>query len=241
MEYDRHHGDCDLKRAAFTTPSGEMHALVLAKDVYSVFLSAGASSVFWHAVTTSNCVTLQLRLFFSSGLLSGPSISQFLEASPGLELLEFKTFQFEEAHCCALATVERTDLEVTFMECHFDAQGAEDIFIEWLRHSQVVTKHEYCSMEDSIISALSGNSSVKSLSLNTACGNDTIRSFATVLPDNQGIEILHIMSLLSDETWSLLLRSLWAHPRIQSVTISFFDSLSVASKTSMMNEVLRLA
>jgi hypothetical protein len=35
--YDRHHGDCDLQRAAFTTPSGERHALVLAKDVYSVF------------------------------------------------------------------------------------------------------------------------------------------------------------------------------------------------------------
>jgi hypothetical protein len=236
------HGDFDLQRAVFMAPSGETYVLVLAKDVGSAFLSSGASSLFWHAVTTSNCVKLKLRLYYSSGILSGPAISQFLEASPGLELLEFESFTFEEAHCRALAAVERTDLEVTFDQCQFDAQGAEDIFIAWLRHSRVVRNHENCSMENSIISALSGNSSVKSLSVDTAfygCGNDAIRSFATVLPYNQGIEKLHIMSMLSDETWSFLLRSLWAHPRIQSVTIS--EPFSDASKTSMMNAILQLA
>jgi hypothetical protein len=46
---------------------------------------------------------------------------------------------------------------------------------------------------------------------------------------------------MSDETWSVLLRSLWAHPRIQSVSLSFYLRLSAVSKTSMMNAVLRLA
>jgi hypothetical protein len=59
-------------------------------------------------------------------------------------------FDFEEAHCRASATLERMYLEVTFERCYFDAQGA----------SQVVTKLESCAMDDSILSAVSGDSSV---------------------------------------------------------------------------------
>jgi hypothetical protein len=69
-------------------------------------------------------------------------------------------FDFEEAHCRASATLERTYLEVTFERCYFDAQGATGTFIEWLRYSQVVTKLESCAMDDSILSAVSGDSSV---------------------------------------------------------------------------------
>jgi hypothetical protein len=136
-------------------------------DMESASLPAEASSVFWHAVTTSNCVKLRLK---GSVLCSGPALLQFLEASPSLDLLEFYGFALEEAHCRALATLDRTDLEVTFERCLFEAQGATDTFIEWLRHSQVVTKLEVCWMEDSIISALSGNSSVKSLRIDAASG-----------------------------------------------------------------------
>jgi hypothetical protein len=74
----------------------------------------------------------------------------FLEASPSPELLEFEDFDFEEAHCRALATLERTGLEVTFHKCTLDAEGAKDTFIEWLRHSQVVTKLTCCSFIVSI-------------------------------------------------------------------------------------------
>jgi hypothetical protein len=236
--------DYSIQRATFMTPSGETHTLFLAKSMKSASLSAEASGVFWHAVTTSNCV--KLRVEHWSGwfivLCSGATLLQFLENSPSLELLEFEAFAFEEAHCRALATLERTNLKITFEGCSFDAQNAKGTFIEWLRHSQVVTKLERCKMEHIIISALTGNSSVKSLSIDAttnAYRDSHILSLARALPGNQGIENLSV-SLLSAKIWSLLLRSLWAHPRIQSVKLSFIPEVSAASKASIMVAVLRL-
>jgi hypothetical protein len=233
-------------RATFTATNGQTQVLALAMtNTFSSSLSAGASSVFWHAVTTSNCVKLRLEHQYSvwcKGLCSGPALLHFLGASPSLELLEFIDFDFEEAHCRAFATLERTGLEVTFEKCSFDAQDATGTFIEWLRHSQVVTELDDCSMEHIIISALDGNSSVKSLSFHTTTdgrGDDLVRSLALALPGNQGIENLCV-SLMRDETWSLLLRSLRAHPRIQIVTLSDIPDVSAASMTTMMNAVLRL-
>jgi hypothetical protein len=194
-------------------------------------------------------VKLKLDQWFRwFGRCSGPALLQFLEASPSLELLELYNFAFEEAHCRALVKLERTDLEVTFERCSFDAQGAKDAFIEWLRHSQVVTKLEGCEMEDSIISALSGNSSIKSLSMNLSFDTTTyeysdfhIQPLARALPENYGIENLHVsLSGESDEAWSLLLNSLWAHPRIQSVSLLFLYTLSAASKICLNNAILRL-
>jgi hypothetical protein len=245
--------DYVIQGVTFTAPSGETYELSIARNIESASLSAGASSIFWHAMKTSNCVKLRLEHWSSKfGLCSGPALSQFLEASPSLELLEFIDFDFEEAHCRAFMTIERTGLEVTFQECSFDARGAKDTFIEWFRHSQVVTKLENCTMVDSIISALSGNSSVKSLSIDAAFtgwyGNShirfaewcsPIRSLALALPGNQGIENLRASQL--DETWRLLLRALWAHPRIQSISLTFNFRMSAATKTEMMNAVLRLA
>jgi hypothetical protein len=247
--FDQVHTD-GIQRATFTTTSGETHILILAKAGATATVN-GAFNVFWHAVTTSNCVKLKLQNEYSwSGLwpCSGPALSKFLKASPELELLEFRSFDFKDAHCRALATLERTGLEVTFEMCSFDAQGAEATFIQWLRHSQVVTKLELCKMKDSIISALSGNSSVKKLSMGCSFdaftgeyGDCHTRSLAGVLPGNQGIENLFVSSMLSDETWSLLLRSLWAHPRIQSLSLCFVGELTAAFKTSIMNAVFRFA
>jgi hypothetical protein len=245
--------------ATLTAPSGETHFLCLAMDRQSSSLSAGASRLFWHAVKTSNCVKLRLQQNWSGqviGLCSDPALSQVLEASPSLELLEFGNFDLEDFHCRALATLERTGLEVVFEECTFDAEGAKDSFIDLLRHSQVVIKLENCEMERSIIAALSGNTSVKSLSIDDRSIDeddideedeyidDLIRSLAGALLGNQGIEHLSVsLSDGSDETWSLLLRSLWAHPRIQSVSLSFISMsinpwpMSALSKTSMMNAI----
>jgi hypothetical protein len=167
-----------------------------------------------------------------------------LWASPSLELLEFVDFILNEAHCRALATLQRTDLQVAFHFCSFEPRDARDTFIGWLRNSQVVTELEVCAMEG-IISALSGNSSVKRLTINTTDHN--IQSLAGVLPGNQGIKSLRIVweiTSRADETLSLLLRSLWAHPRIQSLSISLFNfhsALPAGSKTSRMNALLRMA
>jgi hypothetical protein len=95
------------------------------------------------------------------GLLSGPVLSQFLEASQSLQLLERHHYSFEEAYCRALAALERTGLEVTFLKCTHEAQDAEEAFIEWVRHGQVVTGFVYCEMESRILSALSGNSCIE--------------------------------------------------------------------------------
>jgi hypothetical protein len=230
--------------ATFTATSGETHTLFIAKKMQSAPLSAEACSVFWHVVTTSNCVKLRLEHWFSLDirLCSGPALSQFLEASPSLELLEFEAFSFGEAHCRALATLERTDLEVTFDRCSFYAHGAKEAFIEWLRHSQVVTKLEDCRMEDSIISTLSGNTSVKKFSIRAT--TEGYSDLALALAGNQGIESL-CLPCLSDETWSLLSRSLWAHPRIQSVSLGFFSlnrspERPAASKARITIAFLRL-
>jgi hypothetical protein len=230
-----------IQCATFTTPSGETHVLVLADVQDSEFLSAGAFSVFWHAVTTSNCVKLKLEHLPSfSGLCSGPALLHFLEASPSLKLLEFKGFFLEEAHCRALATLSRTGLEVTFYGCSFDPQGAEGTFIEWFRHNQVVTQLIFCTMEDSVIFALSGNSSVKRLLSTDGHGGKTSRSLAKALPGNQGIEYLYFFMTPSYHMFNLLLRSLWTHPRIQSMEIGCAYGLSPELIASMMNAVLRL-
>jgi hypothetical protein len=248
MEYDELEDDA-IHRATCTATSGETHVLVLATVSNGISPSVGASRFFWDALTTNKCVKLKLENMNNNGfeLCSGPALSQFLETTPSLKLLEFKDFAFDEADCRALATLERTGVEVTFQECSFDAEGAEDSFIEWLRHSQVVTKLEFCVVEDSIISALSGNSSIKSLGMSVVfdaitieCSDYQIRSLAGALPGNQGIENLRV-SLNSDTTSSLLLRSLWAHPRIQSVSLHFISRLSAQSKAGVMNAVLRLA
>jgi hypothetical protein len=97
-------------------------------------------------------------------------------------------------------------------------------------------------MVGSIISALSGNRSIKSLSIEATIYeyNDShARSLVRALAGNQGIEKLSVS--LSGKSWSLLSRSLWAHPRIQSMRLSFYPRLSAASKTGMMHAVLRLA
>jgi hypothetical protein len=245
VEDDTNFG-CDLEeyaslRASFTTTSGERYNLVLAmEDTDTASLSAEASCVFWHAVTTSNCVELMLHhtCYARVKLCSGTALSQFLESSLSLELLEFGNVTFKEAHCRALATLERTDLEITFNGCSFDPRGANDTVIEWFRHSQAVTKLERCAMNDSILSALSENTSVKILSIiSTTDGHSDL---AGALAGNQGIESL-TACLLSDETWSVLLRSLWAHPRIQSISLIFNFRMSAATKTDIMNAVLRLA
>jgi hypothetical protein len=239
------------QRVKFTVPSGETHVLVLAKRS-SQAEPVGGSSIFWRAVTTSNCSKLSLSHRCSHyKLLPGPDLLQ-LWASPSLELLKFDGVTFQDTHCLALATLQRTGLQVAFRRCSFKpSSNAKDAFIEWLRYSQVVTKLEFCSMEDSI-SALSGNSSVKSLSINTSrnrsCnGNDNIRALAGVLAGNQGIEDLHVVtqgvSRSAVEALSLLSRSLCAHPRIQSLRLSFNAgaAVSVRSETSMMDAVLHLA
>jgi hypothetical protein len=235
-----------VQSAVFTSTSGETHDLVLLARVgigYSEPLSVGATRVFWQAVTTSKCVKLKLENMRNGfELCSGPALSQFLETTPSLELIEFKDFSFEEADCRALTSLKRTGLEITFEECSFDAQGAEETCTEWLRHSQVVTKVDNCKMENSLLfSALNGNSSVKNLSMNATHGEFIMRDLAEVLPGNLGIVILRVVLSPRDGDWDRLLHSLWAHPRIQSLTLRFAPSLLASSKFYMMYEVLQLA
>jgi hypothetical protein len=118
------------QRVKFTVASGQTHVLVLTKHVSHVLLLAhishipislpvGGSSIFWHAVTTSNCSTLSLS--HRSGqyeLLPGPNLLQ-LWAIPSLKLLKFEDVTFQEAHCRALATLQRTGLQVAFRKCTF--------------------------------------------------------------------------------------------------------------------------
>jgi hypothetical protein len=220
----------------------------------ALFLSAGLSNIFWRAATTSNSQTLDLatkvELF---GLCSAFSLSKLLEGSP-LRSVSFKGygFEFEEAHCRVLANLEKTDLEIQFLKCTLDAQDAEEAFIEWIRNAKVVTRLVWCKMKASILSALSGNSSIKTLMIDaySECGKygrDQIRSLAHFLPGNRGIEYIMLSNLtcylLTDEGWSLLFRSLWMHPRIRTVNIfsgNRTTTLPAESKSSRMHDVLQM-
>jgi hypothetical protein len=191
-----------------------------------------------------------------TGLPSGPLLSQLLRESPSLQVLHFRVFDFMEEHCRALVTLQRTDLEVKFMYCAFEPQNAEDSFIEWLRSNQVVTELECCQMGSHILSALSGNNSVKKLTIynnSSKFGEDEMHSLIQALPGNLGIEHLCLRCLsyfeFSDETWILFFRSLSTHPRIKLFSAygawirnhrSLSTALSTASKTTVLNAIIQM-
>jgi hypothetical protein len=251
--------DCQYLYVDFTAANGETRCMVLSKRAEP--LSDGESSIFWHIVMASNCWKLMVSSDGNGfGLCSAPVLSDFLGGSPWLQEIIFQAFGFEEDHCRALATLERTDLKISFTCCTIEAKGAEDAFIEWLRHSQVVTALMFCEFERCILSALRGNSSIKYLKCRSKFDEqceDHLRSLAQALPGNQGIEKLDLSFLtripMSDETWNLLFRSLRTHPRIESVCLDLYVNrnrnfdygpirymLSAESKADRMYAVLQM-
>jgi hypothetical protein len=169
-----------------------------------------------------------------------------LRESLSLHALEFRGFDFEEEHCRALATLQRNDLEVKITQCSLDPQDAEDTFIEWFRHNQVLTELNYCEMGSPIFSALSGNDSVKKIALDAQIfgpSEENMRSLFLALPGNTGIEQLAFRRLeMSVETWILLFRSLTMHPQIKFLFIAspFAFRYSAESKTTIVNAIIQM-
>jgi hypothetical protein len=232
--------------AVFQETSGQERTLMLMQDADSKH-PTGAINVFWHAVTTSNSVKLTIQdcQYRPGGLPSGPILSQFLRRSPLLQILHIHSFDFKEEHCRALATLQRHNIEIKLRCCKLYPKNAEGTFIEWFRHNQVVTELDRCDMDSSIISALSGNHSVKRLSFNYI-EEEEIRSLAQALPGNMGIEHLTLRKFrTSDEIWNLFFRSMSRHPRLEYLTIPnsrYYrpQILSAASKTARMHAVLQM-
>jgi hypothetical protein len=229
--------------AKLQAPSGQRNTLMLLQDSHSAH-PTGACNVFWRAITTSNMAHLGIQDCRScpGGLPSGPILSQFLRGSPLLQHLHFQDIDFKEEHCRALVTLQRTDIEVKFITCAFDPQDAEDAFIEWFRHNQVVMDLDRCDMGTRIISALSGNNSVKRLRFKFRVEKE-MRALAQALPGNMGIEHLAFGHFdVSNETWSLFFRSLSRHPRVVSLSFHHKSSgpLSAASKTARIQAVLEM-
>jgi hypothetical protein len=238
--------------AKIQATSGQEQTLILANIAYPPVFSNRVVDVFWRAIATSNCS--QLRIcddtgYYRFGLPSGPFLSQFFRGSLSLHFLQFEKICFKEDHCRALATLERTDLEVTFIECTLKPQDAEHIFNEWFRHSQIVTALYDCLMEASTLAALSGNTSVKKLTVSRNAGKmyvEEMHSLLQALPGNMGIEDLILRDIgMSDETWSIFFRSLSTHPRIKRVSVhpfttTCYTSPSAESKTARMNAILQM-
>jgi hypothetical protein len=239
----------------------------VSKTEYSVFWRAietskskAEYSVFWRAIETSKSVTLCLERDSEycqltgrhnlAGIPSGPILSQFLRGSPLLRTLDLRGFILKEEHCRALATLERTDLEVHLHDCIIEGpQDEEDTFIEWFRHNQIVTECCYCQMGDRILSALSGNNSVKKLTMgiHNQFFEVDICCLARALPGNMGIEYLAVcvQGSICEETWSLLFRSLSTHPQIKFLIIlheSFWrPTFSIAAaNTTRMHAILQM-
>jgi hypothetical protein len=241
---------CDsVLQAYFVATSGQRQTLTLKKPAWGdIPAFTREASVFWRAIMASNSVKVSLRSNgdHSSGLPSGPLLSQFLRESPSLQVLDFRMFDFKEEHCRALATLQGTNLKVKLNECALEPLNAEDTFIEWFRNNEVVTELEDCQMGCRILSALSGNNSVKRLSLRFL-GEKKIRSLAQALPGNMGIEHLTICDFdFNNETWSLLFRSLSRHPRVGILSFTSNSSgsplqpLPAALKTARMNAIIQM-
>jgi hypothetical protein len=128
--------------------SGQEQLLILACACDDV--SIGVADIFWRAITTCNSIQVILLNYHEYslvGLPSGPILSKFLRESPSLQVLEFNNFLFDEEHCRALSTLQRTGLEIKLICCKIDPQELEEgTFIEWFRHNQIVAELNYCQM-----------------------------------------------------------------------------------------------
>jgi hypothetical protein len=181
-------------------------------------------------------------------------LSQLLRASPSLEVLDVQRFYLMPEHLRFLATLKKHDLEIRLSECQLDPQDQEDTFIEWFQHNQIVTELNKCSMGSRIISALSGNNSVKRLSIALVEKGESayekldwerVCALAQALPTNQGIEDLDLTHVaVSVEKWELLCHSLSTHPRIKFLAIfrdySSSVRISAAAKYAVMNAILQM-
>jgi hypothetical protein len=239
---------CDsLLHASSTATSGQIQTLTLIKAIGSE-VSTEACSVFWRAIETSKSDRIMIRGDYTLGLPAGPSLSQFLQGRPLLQSLDFRDFTFVEEHCRALATIQRTDINITLSKCAiFPQEGALDTFIEWFRHNQIVKELNKCHMESDFISALSGNKSVSKLSFKGTgfFGEERIEALTQALLTNQGIEDLDLSHFVMDvEECCLLFRSLWTHPRILFLAIwqDLGSSLtySAEAKSTVMNAILQM-
>jgi hypothetical protein len=87
------------------------------------------------------------------------------------------------------------DLKVKVRCCKLDPQGAEDIFIEWFRHNQVITELHRCDMDSSFLSDLRGNHYVKKIAIDGTSEKE-IRSLIQALPGIMGIEHLTLCAFI---------------------------------------------
>jgi hypothetical protein len=237
-----------LLHARFTGSNGLERTLTLSKQRDSA-ISSGACSVFWRAIEASNSVTvcMQSRMPPGESFPSGPILLQFLRQSPLLQRVHFEGFHFWEEHCRAFATIQRTDLNVTLRKCTLDPLDAEGAFIDWFRNNQVVTELDNCWMGSRVLQALSGNTSVKTLSFNMIGqrSKERISALIRALATNQGIEELTLKEFyMNEETCRLLFRSLSTHPRIKFLTIRTSSILgstySAEAQRIMLNAILRM-
>jgi hypothetical protein len=242
--------DSHLHASSMAT-SGQEQTLTLATfGDESITVSTREVDVFWRALTRNNIGRVSIENDNCLlGLPSGPILSQFLRGSPLLQDVDFHGFTFEEEHCHALATLQRTDLVVTLRYCLIRPKDTKDTFIEWFRNNQIVTELDYCDMGKCTLSVFSGNNSVKTLTLgrysSDFANEEQIRSLAQALPGNMGIELLTLCAFnFSIETWSLLVSSLTTHPRIKILSLRGIcedvSRYSAESRSTMMNAIIQM-
>jgi hypothetical protein len=232
--------------AEIQATGGQEETLILAQT-FNAHRMNGEGSVFWRAVATSNSFKLRIDNEDADRLgPSSPFLSKFLRENLSLQHLHLWRIHLKEEHCRALATLERTDIKMALTYCIIEPENAENTFIDWFRHNQVVTELVCCVFQDirgCFFSALSGNTSVKKLEISRP-SEEEILSLRQALPGNMGIEHLNLTSFkFSDETWSPLFRSLAKHPRIKLLSLSqswWLEDLSAESKSTMMKAILQM-
>jgi hypothetical protein len=232
----------DCMAATIQATSGGQEQILFLAHLEHPVVSTGDVNVFWHAVATSNSMKVTIHNENRFRLPSGPVLSQFLKQSPPRSVLKFDGFHFDEEHFRALETLEREDLEVKLNECSLEPKNADDTFIEWFRHNRILTELGSCQMSDHIISALSGNHSVKKLTIGKHTSTkEAMSCLLGALPGNLGIEHLTLIPMdLTGVNWSLFFRSLATHPRIKLVALRLRFLTAQPAEPNIMSAMLQM-
>jgi hypothetical protein len=165
--------------------------------------------------------------------LSGAALSFFFQESrESLRKVTLDRMVLSAEQCLEFATMSRLDVELAMRFCILsnDAGGA---FVECLQSDRGPIQLSQCRIDSQILaSALAGNSRVVRLTLNRHWRDDAAQSLIfRSLASNRGLVYLNLRSQpISMDNWSVLCKSLQAHPTLASLDL-FGTGSSLISPT----------
>jgi hypothetical protein len=154
--------------------------------------------------------------------LSGACISLFFQESRDeLRKVVLCDMVLSEDHCRALATMSRLDVVLTMNRCSL-SNNAAGAFVECLQSGRGPVNLYRCEIGSQILAnALTGDSRVTSFKPAYGLTDDAEKAVLyRALANNRGLDDLDLHGCsISDNTWSVLCKSLQAHPTFTSLDL----------------------